>query len=315
MSGQQVPAPTPRSDSVTKSRKSLLPDASKAGLPAKPPTSLSNMNPVDFHPPGVRNNSHGKKRKNLHTSDATFDSLPKSLGPAPYKRTKHDGNGRNERQNNVAQADQGNPISNKNIASDDRTGYNTYNSKTNSGNQGQNQYDFGTNSGHHGHAQYSFNPSSDHNSHNQYNFSVNNNSANNNSSRNNDNSKHSGPNKAPQAPQKQSSDALIRRELCTIRKKVVAGKTTLTAWDQKYVTCYLKKDLDGVTSWMIGPISKKITNKADYLTQEIARWAQRNGHSDLLEGAIAEALFNFDVEAAFDEALMSISEVSELMDF
>lgn len=61
-------------------------------------------------------------------------------------------------------------------------------------------------------------------------------------------------------------------------------------------------------------IVTRVTNRAYQLSYRVMLWAYQNGESELLEHTLTNLLYYFDIAQAFDEGLMSVTEVSDLMD-
>ncbi|KAK5627868.1 hypothetical protein RRF57_003583 [Xylaria bambusicola] len=103
-------------------------------------------------------------------------------------------------------------------------------------------------------------------------------------------------------------------ELRLIHNKLLGGATTLTARDQDYLRRQMNSDTTRISPLVVHLIIQQVANKTHELSNEIMEWSQKRHEKQLLKDTLTDRLYNFDVEAAFDEGLMSLREVSSLMD-
>jgi hypothetical protein len=99
-----------------------------------------------------------------------------------------------------------------------------------------------------------------------------------------------------------------------IHNQLLRGATTLTKAEQDLVTAQMTVDYAYLSPLMMRLVVDRVANKTHQLSYAIAHWAHRRGDLWLVEDALADRLFRFDVGAAFDERLMSVDEVAALMD-
>ncbi|KAI0526216.1 hypothetical protein F5B22DRAFT_641364 [Xylaria bambusicola] len=103
-------------------------------------------------------------------------------------------------------------------------------------------------------------------------------------------------------------------KLRLIHNKLLGGATTLTVREQDYLRRQMNSDTMRISPLVMHLIIQQVANKTHELSNEIMNWSQKRHESQLLEDVLTDRLYNFDVEAAFDEGLMSPREVSDLVD-
>ncbi|KAI1169546.1 hypothetical protein F4777DRAFT_584807 [Nemania sp. FL0916] len=99
-----------------------------------------------------------------------------------------------------------------------------------------------------------------------------------------------------------------------IQDKLLAGATTLTARNQETLRRHVEEDLPHVSPLILGLIGNRVMNKTHKLSYAIVRWAQRNGRADLLENMLIHLLYDLDPLDLFNERLMDMDEMLDLMD-
>ncbi|TGJ80789.1 hypothetical protein E0Z10_g7971 [Xylaria hypoxylon] len=117
-----------------------------------------------------------------------------------------------------------------------------------------------------------------------------------------------------QEPKKISRLEALQIELHLIHNKLLGGATTLTARDQNFLKRQVDDNPAGISALMMNLIIKQVTNKTHNLSYGIMHWAHLRREPQLLEDLLMDRLYNFDVKEAFYEGLMSVREVSDLMD-
>ncbi|KAI1364169.1 hypothetical protein F5Y08DRAFT_339948 [Xylaria arbuscula] len=103
-------------------------------------------------------------------------------------------------------------------------------------------------------------------------------------------------------------------ELQIIHNKLLGGATTLTAQDQYFLRRQINNKHTKISPLMVHLLIDQVTNKTHELSYAIMDWAHKRHETQLLENILVDRLYNFDVEASFEQGLMSIREVSNLMD-
>ncbi|KAI2630587.1 hypothetical protein GGS21DRAFT_209238 [Xylaria nigripes] len=308
MSDQRQPKPPARPSQGHSS----LPDAKNAGLPPKPPPALDSMNTIKINPRskpyGPKKGLQGKESKSLesqvsNTGEASSRSLSHNIPKIPWGSDMRGGIAGNALMNSAATFPQTSHIPNiMDMAIANRyTSYSTTNPSPSS------NYDYNKN--------YITNYNTNYNKNYNTNYYTNYNTNYNVHNKNPSNLQSPGTNKRRQNRPSESAAQLTQRELDKLHQQLVNGKTRLTPWDQKYIVSHLESNIVSISSYMMSLVVTQITNKTGYLSRAITRWALRKQHDELLKEAATNELFNFDAEEAFKEGLMSVEEVSELMDF
>ncbi|KAJ2974275.1 hypothetical protein NUW58_g8710 [Xylaria curta] len=138
-----------------------------------------------------------------------------------------------------------------------------------------------------------------------------------NTAQNNSNSKDNylGGNMMHRRPPILAKPKTARTKSQLIHDMLLGGARTLSAGDQEYLANQIKHNLTTVSPLMIHLVATTVTNKAHNLSYIITQWAHRNDELELVEYMLEDRLYNFDMEKAFDEGLMDISELSALIDF
>ncbi|KAI0971108.1 hypothetical protein F4678DRAFT_461652 [Xylaria arbuscula] len=103
-------------------------------------------------------------------------------------------------------------------------------------------------------------------------------------------------------------------EVQLIHNKLLGGATSLTKKDQSFLQHQMNNNPVKIPALMVRLIIKQVTNKTSGLSYGIMHWANRKNEPGLLEEVLTDWLYNFDVDEAFDEGLMSIQEAANLMD-
>ncbi|KAI1426110.1 hypothetical protein F5Y12DRAFT_794843 [Xylaria sp. FL1777] len=99
-----------------------------------------------------------------------------------------------------------------------------------------------------------------------------------------------------------------------LHNKLLGGATTITKKDQSFLGRQIGSNPANISGLMMKLIIKRVTNKTPDLSYAIMNWANMKGENQLLEDVLVDWLYNFDMEEAFHEGLMSVQEVSNLMD-
>lgn len=89
----------------------------------------------------------------------------------------------------------------------------------------------------------------------------------------------------------------------------------LTRQDQYYLFRRWKENPSSVPDLMMKLIAEDVTNKTHDLTAIAVIWGIRHNKPKLVASTIENLLYNFDVEEAFKEGLMDVSELEDLMDY
>ncbi|KAI1752908.1 hypothetical protein F4782DRAFT_546202 [Xylaria castorea] len=105
-----------------------------------------------------------------------------------------------------------------------------------------------------------------------------------------------------------------RVKLQLIHDMLLGGAETLTTRDQDYLVNRLHENLACISAMMMWLVAKQVTNKTYNLSYGIIHWAHNNSKLELMEYMLTDRLYAFDIEGAFDEGLMGIKEVMDLMD-
>ena len=103
-------------------------------------------------------------------------------------------------------------------------------------------------------------------------------------------------------------------ELRLIHNKLLGGATALTAQVHYYLRRRMTTNVMKLSPLLVHLIIEQVVNKTHELSYAIMDWAHKRHEKQLLEDVLTDRLYKFDVEAAFNEGLMSIREVSNLMD-
>ncbi|RYC61238.1 hypothetical protein CHU98_g4970 [Xylaria longipes] len=103
-------------------------------------------------------------------------------------------------------------------------------------------------------------------------------------------------------------------KLQLIHDMLLQGAKTLTTSDQDYLTDQLHENLPCISALFMWLVAKQVTNKTHNLSYGVIHWAHNNKEHDLMEYMLTDRLYGFDMEEAFDEGLMGIKEVMDLMD-
>ncbi|KAI0431406.1 hypothetical protein F5Y09DRAFT_340675 [Xylaria sp. FL1042] len=99
-----------------------------------------------------------------------------------------------------------------------------------------------------------------------------------------------------------------------IHDKLLGGATTLTKKDQGYLQYQMSNNSTLIPPLMVELVIKRVTNKTPDLSYGMMYWANQRKQPHLLESVLMDWLYNFDVNEAFDEGLMSVQQVANLMD-
>ncbi|KAI0816506.1 hypothetical protein GGR55DRAFT_697362 [Xylaria sp. FL0064] len=99
-----------------------------------------------------------------------------------------------------------------------------------------------------------------------------------------------------------------------IHNKLLGGATTLTKTDQRYLQHQMSNNPTIVPPLMINLVIMRVSNKTPDLSYGMMHWANVRKQPQILESVLADWLYNFDVQEAFDEGLMSVQQVANLMD-
>ncbi|KAI1313498.1 hypothetical protein F5Y03DRAFT_389796 [Xylaria venustula] len=103
-------------------------------------------------------------------------------------------------------------------------------------------------------------------------------------------------------------------EIQLIHDKLLGGATSLTKKEQNFLQYQMNNNPVKISALMVTLIVKQVTNKTSGLSYGIMHWANRKNEPGLLEEVLTDWLYNFDVDEAFNEGLMSVQEASNLMD-
>ncbi|KAI3328495.1 hypothetical protein F4824DRAFT_517447 [Ustulina deusta] len=117
-----------------------------------------------------------------------------------------------------------------------------------------------------------------------------------------------------QAAQHMSEREAALLEIRLIHNKLLGGATTLTGRDQDYLRHQMNNNPANIPALMVDLITKNVTNKTDGLSYGMMNWAHSTRQNRLLEDVLMDKLYNFDMDKAFDEGLMSLRDVGNLMD-
>ncbi|KAI1273616.1 hypothetical protein F5Y07DRAFT_411212 [Xylaria sp. FL0933] len=99
-----------------------------------------------------------------------------------------------------------------------------------------------------------------------------------------------------------------------IHNKLLGGATTLTKTDQGYLQHQMSSNPTIVPPLMVNLVITRVTNKTPDLSYGIMQWANVRKQPQILESVLTDWLYNFDVQEAFNEPLMSVQQVANLMD-
>ncbi|KAI0099623.1 hypothetical protein GGR51DRAFT_576220 [Nemania sp. FL0031] len=114
-------------------------------------------------------------------------------------------------------------------------------------------------------------------------------------------------------PQTTESDA-VRIEVQLIQNKLLGGATALSEGDQDYLRHQIDQESPYISPQVMRLLAMRVTNRNSSLSYNIMFWAHKKGEMKLLEYTLVDLLYFFDMNEAFDQGLMSVSEVSNLMD-
>ncbi|KAF2963395.1 hypothetical protein GQX73_g10179 [Xylaria multiplex] len=106
----------------------------------------------------------------------------------------------------------------------------------------------------------------------------------------------------------------LQIELQLIHNKLLGGATALTAREQDFLRRQMDDNPTRIPTLMMKLLINQVLNKTYDLLYGMMHWADRRCEHHLLEDLLMDRLYNFDVEETFIEGLMSIREVSDLMD-
>ncbi|KAI3336952.1 hypothetical protein HD806DRAFT_542709 [Xylariaceae sp. AK1471] len=267
-----------------------LPNPSKATLPPKPPVTPTSMSPAKFHSPMVslatppntpQINSNGRPRKYSRANDG-FRIPVQQTTPTKIKKTTK------AKQMPVAGWKNNVVVKQGEIAAvPAKFHMNSINTNYNNGNYNNNHYN---------------------NNNSNYKYTYNHNSG------YTHNNMHMDNKNMTQPPINISKEEATRTGLQGIHNKLLGGATTLTAGEQGFLRQQMNVNCTYLSPMMMRLAVEQVTNKSPDLSYAIAHWAHRKGDLRLVEDALTDRLFNFSIQSAFDEGLMSITEVSALMD-
>ncbi|KAI0486613.1 hypothetical protein F4859DRAFT_526851 [Xylaria cf. heliscus] len=116
-----------------------------------------------------------------------------------------------------------------------------------------------------------------------------------------------------QAPNMTGPEA-ARYKVQLIYDMVRGGATTLTTRVQTYLAQQLHENLECISAEMMWLVARQITNKTNSLSYGIIHWAHNHNNLELVEYMLESRLYNFHLEEAFDQGLMDVTEVEDLMD-
>ncbi|RWA11812.1 hypothetical protein EKO27_g3320 [Xylaria grammica] len=117
-----------------------------------------------------------------------------------------------------------------------------------------------------------------------------------------------------QPPKKMSDAEAIKVKIQLIHNKLLGGASVLTARDQAFLQNQMDKNPASIPALMMKLIIRRVPKKPHNLSYGIMRWAHRRSEGQLLEDLLTDRLYNFDVKEALDEGLMSVHEMSDLID-
>ncbi|KAI0532923.1 hypothetical protein GGR58DRAFT_522253 [Xylaria digitata] len=248
-----------------------LPDASKADLPPKPPTTPTSLNPTTFHfpsaaltpspSPSPNRTSYGQKRTWSLSTDSVV--VPLQITPTPVRtRNVHSNSGIYYNVGEFKAAGRAVKASRMNHGSFSSTSRNTKN-----------------------------NSNSVHNNH-----------------------RYPNGRNTHQGLGKMCKLEAIKLELRLIHNKLLGGATTLAARDQDFLRRQMDDNPTSIPTLMMKLLINQVLNKTYDLLYGMMHWAHRRCENHLLEDLLTDRLHNFDVKEAFIEGLMSVHEVSDLMD-
>ncbi|KAI0444642.1 hypothetical protein F4803DRAFT_548886 [Xylaria telfairii] len=107
---------------------------------------------------------------------------------------------------------------------------------------------------------------------------------------------------------------MAQLKLQLIHDMLLRGTRTLTERVQGYLAELLHDNLACISVLTVWLVAKQVTNKTYNISWAIMHWGHKNGKLELMEYMLKERLYDFDMEQAFDEGLMTVKEVNDLMD-
>ncbi|KAI0862371.1 hypothetical protein F4860DRAFT_513080 [Xylaria cubensis] len=103
-------------------------------------------------------------------------------------------------------------------------------------------------------------------------------------------------------------------KLQLIHDKLLAGAKTITTRDQEFLAEQLHNNPTCVSALMVRLVAEQVTEKTYNLSRGMLLWARGNSELELVEYILTDLLYTYDVEEAFEQGLMGIREVTDLIE-
>ncbi|KAI0187744.1 hypothetical protein EV127DRAFT_498695 [Xylaria flabelliformis] len=104
----------------------------------------------------------------------------------------------------------------------------------------------------------------------------------------------------------------IRLQL--IHDTLLGGAKSITTTDQEFLAEQLYNNPACISALMVWLVAEQVTKKTYNLSHGILHWARGNSEIELVEYILTDLLYAFDVEEAFEQGLMGIMEVTDLIE-
>ncbi|TRX91809.1 hypothetical protein FHL15_007362 [Xylaria flabelliformis] len=115
-------------------------------------------------------------------------------------------------------------------------------------------------------------------------------------------------------PQDITGPKTPRIKLQLIHDTLLGGAKSITTRDQEFLAEQLHNSPACVSALMVWLVAEQVTKKTYNLSHGILHWARDNSEIELVEYILKDILYAFDVEEAFEQGLMGIMEVTDLIE-